>query len=170
MNVGASRPEDAGLYFSWGNVEGVSADDAEAVAAMTEAAYANTHGASINHDLLDDTEDAAIAIMGVNWCMPDDEDIQELIDECDWEWVTINGVNGYRISSKKPGNTNSIFLPTAGQINNGILEDVGRTGSYYSSSIQNGEAWNLSFDQNNAGYAGTTIDKFIGCTIRARLA
>jgi hypothetical protein len=169
MNVGAERPEDAGLYFSWGNIEGVSADDAAAVAAMTEAAYATTPGASINHDLTDAREDAAMAIMGINWCIPDDEDIQELIDECNWEWVTVNGVNGYRITSKQPGNTNSIFLPAVGEISDGTLFENQQCVYWTNKYIDTAEA-QIIFGKENQVAQLSNDERYIGCTIRARLA
>lgn len=170
MNVGASRPEDAGLYFSWGNIVGVSADDATAVAAMTEEAYAYTPGASINRDLTFDTEDAAMAIMGENWCMPDDEDLEELFNECNWEWVTINGVNGYRITSKQPGNTNSIFLPAAGVIADGVLNENNLSGFYWSSKYDStDEAKDCGFVSDRIR-ANELNARYQGFTIRARRA
>lgn len=169
MNVGAERPEDAGLYFSWGNIEGVSADDAAAVASMTQAAYANTHGASINRDLTLATEDAAMAIMGDTWCMPDHDDLQELIDECNWEWVTINGVNGYRVTSKQPGNTNSIFLPAGGQINDGEISDTNLSIEIWTSKYESAsEAYFMNGDSNISEML--TINRYLGLNIRARLA
>lgn len=170
MNVGASRPEDAGLYFSWGNIVGVSADDAAAVAAMTEAAYANTPGASINRDLSFDTEDAAIAIMGENWCMPDDEDLQELFDECDWEWTSVNGVNGYLIKSKAAGNNNSIFLPAAGKIDDGSLSSINIAGLYWSSSYNDSDSAYYAYFNDAAISPVDTENRYYGFCIRARLA
>lgn len=170
MNVGASRPEDAGLYFSWGNVEGVSADDAAAVEAMTEDAYATTTGASVQRDLTFATEDAAMAIMGNTWCMPDDEDLQELFDECDWEWVTVNGVNGYRVKSKQPGNTNSIFLPAAGTISDGELNENNVSGYYWSSKYDSAEEAMACGFVSDRITANQLNARYQGFTIRARLA
>lgn len=170
MNVGASAPWDAGLYFSWGNIVGVSADDAAAVEAMTEAAYAATHGATINRDLTFATEDAAMANMGDNWCMPDQEDLQELIAECNWEWVTINGVNGYRVTSKQSGNTNSIFLPVGGFIADGEIIDSNSSLNYWSSKYVDAETA-IWMDGNSSQIRATNFnERFCGCTIRARLA
>lgn len=44
--------------------------------------------------------------------LPSKLEFRELIDNCDWTWTTRNGVNGYKVTSRK--NDNSIFLPAAG--------------------------------------------------------
>jgi len=49
---------------------------------------------------------------GDNWKVPSKEEVQELIDECEWTWTAQNGVNGYRI---KGPNNNTMFLPAAGE-------------------------------------------------------
>lgn len=48
---------------------------------------------------------------GQKWTMPTKDEYQELIDECEWTWTTINEVNGYSI---KGVNGKTIFLPAAG--------------------------------------------------------
>ena len=64
--------------------------------------------------------------------VPSEEDLQELIDNCDWTWTTQNGVNGYKVTSKKNGN--SIFLPAAG-FRGSMMIGVGSYGNYGSSSV-----------------------------------
>ncbi|MBO7046901.1 MAG: InlB B-repeat-containing protein [Prevotella sp.] len=49
---------------------------------------------------------------GEHWIVPTKEDIQELIDECEWTWTEQNGQNGYSI---KGPNGNTLFLPAAGE-------------------------------------------------------
>ena len=61
--------------------------------------------------------DAATTNWGGEWRMPRQAEFEELInpDNCTWTWTTMNGVKGYRVTSKKPGyEGNSIFLPAAG--------------------------------------------------------
>ena len=72
--------------------------------------------------------DPATANWGNAWSMPTTAQFQELLDECDWEFTG----NGYKVSSKKEGNTNSIFLPAAG--------------------YRYGEQW---YGSGNAGYYAT---------------
>ena len=48
---------------------------------------------------------------GSNWRIPTKDEYQELINECEWSWTSMNGVNGYIIKGK---NGNTVFLPAAG--------------------------------------------------------
>jgi hypothetical protein len=48
------------------------------------------------------------------------------------EWVTVNGVNGRRVTSKANGK--SIFFPAAGCYNSMTLNNRGSNGYYWSSS------------------------------------
>ena len=78
---------------------------------------------------------------GDNWRKPTKEEMQELLDECEWTWTERNGMNGFNI---KGPNGKSIFLPAAGKA--GILgkSQVG-TAAYYLTSSKNGmSTWILS--------------------------
>ena len=68
--------------------------------------------------------------------MPTDAEMTELLTNCTWTWTTQNGVNGYKVTSKKSGYTsNSIFLPAAGYRGNSSLGNAGSYGNYWSSSL-----------------------------------
>lgn len=43
--------------------------------------------------------------------IPTLEQYKELIENCNWEWSPQDGIKGYKVTSKKNGN--SIFLPAA---------------------------------------------------------
>ena len=45
------------------------------------------------------------------WGIPWTLDYEELINYCTWEWITQNGVKGYKVTGP---NGNSIFLPAGG--------------------------------------------------------
>jgi hypothetical protein len=57
---------------------------------------------------LDKIDDAAAAIWGGRWHMPSKDDFEELIRLCDWDWTTIDGIQGAIVIGP---NGNSIFLP-----------------------------------------------------------
>ena len=63
--------------------------------------------------------------------VPTKEEFQELLDKCTWQWTTLNGINGYRVTAR---NGNSIFLPAAGNRDGTDVYGVGSGGSYWSSS------------------------------------
>ena len=79
---------------------------------------------------LQSTNDAAIKEWGNSWRLPTQTELDELKNNCNWEWVTILGVKGYKITSKS--NRNSIFLPS----NDSSVIDGKQTGfgSYWSST------------------------------------
>ena len=56
---------------------------------------------------------------------------------CSWIWMTIDGVNGYKVQSEKSGYTdNWIFLPAAGFRCSDFIDAVGLQGFYWSSSLR----------------------------------
>ena len=67
--------------------------------------------------------------------MPTFDELSELknTNNCTWEWTTQTGVNGYKVTSKRNGN--SIFLPAAGYRLYDDLNNAGSLGKYWSSSL-----------------------------------
>ena len=58
----------------------------------------------------------------------------ELVENCDWEWTTLNDVHGYIVKSRV--NDNSIFLPAAGYRSDEGSYMEGREGSYWSCNLR----------------------------------
>lgn len=82
-----------------------------------------------------------ISSWGNKWTLPSKSDFQELIDECEWTWTTINNVNGYSIKGR---NGNTMFLPAAGKAFAGLpvaIQTPSGLGSklYYSTSTVEGD-------------------------------
>ena len=123
---------------------------------------------------LDLEDDAAYVNWGGDWRMPYVDEILELIDNCTWEWVTLNGVNGYKVISKTNGN--SIFLPTTGSYTHDGLYVQGTEGYYWSSTLSNyslvdiypAGADNLFFFDRNI--VAMDAERSFGRTIRPVLA
>ena len=119
-----------------------------------------------NKLVLEASDDAASVILGGQWRMPTAEERDELLDEkkCHWEYVTVNGVKGARITSKIVGYTDrSIFLPAAGYQMKAIQAADQEAGNYWCSSIctqtqytdapSNACALTFSVTQKMNGYA-----------------
>lgn len=92
--------------------------------------FESTRGATISgipvySIIADANHDPATANWGNNWRMPSNEEVQELIDNCKWEFTG----TGYKVTGS---NGNSIFLPAAG--------------------YRYGDKW---FGNGNAGYYAT---------------
>jgi len=131
-NVGATKPEDYGLYFAWGETKGYAKGESHtfnwsnykwcngSASKMTKYSTSTSYWDSSlgtspdNKTVLDADDDAATANWGSGWQMPSLAQIKELYNSSytTTEWTTMNGVNGRKITSKSNGN--SIFLPAAG--------------------------------------------------------
>lgn len=139
-NVGASSPKDYGDYFAWGETTAKS-NYYWSPLKYCEDSYGkkfskyNTqskYGSVDNKTALERSDDAATANWGSDWCMPTQQQFQELKDNCTWTWITRNGTKGYEVKGK---NGNSIFFPAAGYRYGTDLNDVGSDGNYWSSSL-----------------------------------
>ena len=117
-NVGASKPEEYGGYYAWGETEEKSNYDwstykwcngSEDI--MTKYCTDSSDGTVDNKTVLDPEDDVAHVKWGGSWRMPSLAEQKELFNNCSWTWTTLNGVTGYRVTGP---NGNSIFLPNAG--------------------------------------------------------
>ena len=104
-NVGASRPEDYGNYYAWGEIK-------------TKAVH-NSKTYTLNHDIFkkgDDFSgnpkyDVARAKWGNSWRMHTKNEANELLNKCTWKYIKSSTLAGYEV---KGPNGNVIFLPIAG--------------------------------------------------------
>ena len=149
-NVGANAPEEYGDYFAWG--ETVPKDyydmttykwwhdgyyDAEGhwhdggYTKYCTDGYYGYNGFVDNKTELDPSDDAACAHYP-GGRMPSLEQIQELRDNCTWQWTQRNRVNG-QLGTGPNGNT--IFLPAAGDRLYESLNFVGSNGHYWSRTL-----------------------------------
>lgn len=89
-NVGAETPQDNGLYFSWGNIDGHTADENGNITdgyLFNDSAYATTLGGQYTGSILDADHDAAKVNMRRDWRMPTDEETTELIENTDHYYI-----------------------------------------------------------------------------------
>ena len=98
--------------------------------------------------------------------MPTQDDIQELLDNCDSEMTTLNGVNGRKFTSKINGK--SIFFPAAGGRWNDDLWGVGGSGDYMSSTLEPDDATlsNVYILYFYSGGAYYNYGRWGGCSVR----
>ena len=159
-NVGATKPEEYGDYFAWGETQPKSTYNWSTYkwcngSNNTQTKYNtnSSYGTVDNKTQLELSDDAARANWGGSWRMPTDAELTELRENCTWTCTTQNGVYGYKVTSKKSGYTNkSIFLPAAGYRYNSDLDGAGSSGDYWSSSLNTGypySAYGLYFYSGN---------------------
>ncbi len=158
-NVGASKPEDYGDYFAWGETATKSTYSWDTYKWCNDGDYHkltkyntySSYGTVDNRTVLDPEDDAARANWGGAWRMPTREEMNELYANCTWTWTTQNGVNGRKFTVP---NGESIFLPAAGYYSSGSLYYAGSNGYYWSSSLDTdypGNAYDLNFDSGDVG-------------------
>lgn len=128
-NVGATKPEECGGYFAWGETVEKNDYDWETYA-YCDGDEDSCH--DLGSDIAGTKYDVAHVKWGGNWRMPTFEQIRELLDNCPTEWIEINGVKGCKFSSKINGN--SIFLPAAGRRYVSDLFNAGSYGFYWFST------------------------------------
>lgn len=139
-NVGASKPEEYGDYFAWGETKPKSnyswktykwcnGNNNTQIKYCTDSSYGNVD----NMNVLELIDDAANIHWGGYWRMPTRDELDELRTYCIWIWTTNNNVKGYKVTSKT--NDNSIFMPAAGVRSYSDLLGVGSEGYYWTSSL-----------------------------------
>jgi len=166
-NLGASKPEEYGRYFAWGDVVGQTWDGSKWSGSDFETFPSYKLDAFGN---LKSEYDAAHVILGGKWRMPTKIEQQELISYCTCTWTSnynSTGVAGMIFTSQKDGYTDkSIFLPAAGYGAYSSFYDAGSCGLYWFSTFRGGSyAWSLDFSSYYVG-PGSNSDRFIGLSIR----
>ncbi len=170
MNVGAKNEESAGTFYAWGETVGFNYDGSDghifswasykwcqgSRTTQTKYCTISEYGTVDNKVSLDLTDDAAYINWGDNWRMPTTDEIQELTENTQMVWSTINGVVGYRFISNLNGN--SIFLPAAGCRVSESHYEIG-TDCYY---------WSSSLDENSP-YASSYLRFYVGRVFVASL-
>lgn len=175
FNLGATKPEEYGDYFAWGETE-PKADYSWATykwcmgskntltkyCTRSEYGY---NGFTDEKTVLDPEDDAAHVILGGNWRMPTKEEQDELRNKCSWEWTQVNGVNGQMVTGP---NGNSIFLPAACDPSLVYPEYVDSYGGYWSCSLYTSdpdfESYQILFFPYGTGWSYN--DRFIGFSVR----
>lgn len=155
-NIGADTPEECGDYFAWGETEPkaiyswstykwCNGGEETQIKYCSDSEY-GLNGFTDNKTTLDAEDDAATANWGDAWCMPTKAQLQELGDNCTWNFTsTTNDVRGCKVTGP---NGNSIFLPAAAYRKNDIYGATGIYGYYRSSSLHESypcNSWELFF-------------------------
>ena len=183
-NLGASKPTEYGGYYQWAGTKDVSDTGiyldwsncpyhtgSDSGTGWTMYNTIESYGTVDNKTVLEPEDDVAHIKLGGKCRMPTDAEWSELrnTSNCSWTWTTIDGVNGYKVQSKKSGYTdNWIFLPAAGTRYDTNLYYVGSVGIYWSSSLLYTDypliAWDVDF---NSGYVYRSYrDRCVGLSVR----
>lgn len=194
-NLGASSPEELGDYYAWGELDphyrslnpliwrtdkstGYSIESYSlcngGYRSYTRYCTSSEYGAVDFRTMLGTGptgDDIASILLGGNWRMPTNKEIDELIENCSIETFHVGEIYGARLSSNKPGFTDKwIFFPDSG-----FMADLdyypGSVGIYWSSEVDTEEpakAFCLRTDSPNKERKSYFRDW--GCSIRPVLA
>ena len=164
-NIGAESATDYGYHFAWGYTYGfVYSSSRWEYAAFPSGKTFDSSGFS---DYASHTySDMAKGNWGTGWKVPGKTDFDNLLSECDIEYVT-TGTKCVRFTGRGDYSARSIFLPAAGYGDGSSWGAAGENGFYYSSTEANSEyAYSLYFytseksansDANNKKYCGRSV-------------
>jgi len=162
-NVGASKPEEYGYYFWWGDTVGYTRsggilneygdydgvtwvsstgtqmgsspfDDESCLTMYKDIAALQSAGYIDSTGNLVAAHDAATAHLGAPWRMPTGAEMDALASNCTTTWITTNGVSGRLVTGKGDYANRSIFLPAAGFSHDSSLCHLSLSGDYLSST------------------------------------
>ena len=128
FNVGATKPEEYGDYFAWGETEPKELYDWSTYKwcngsynTLTKYNTDSEYGVVDNKKILESSDDAAYVNWGGNWRMPSVDEWNELLSHCSLKWEERNGVSGVTFVSVQNGN--SLFFPATGvyHYDNGLV-------------------------------------------------
>lgn len=168
-NLGATKPEEHGYCFWWGDAVGYARN----VGTWTGYYYSGvtwvsstgtktsgspfslssscpTHGKNDSElrsagyiDSIGNlvaAHDAATTLLGSPWRMPTDAEFAALLDNCTTTWITTNGIGGRLVKGKGAYADRSIFLPAAGYSYDSYHYYPGSYGHYWSSTPGSGRS------------------------------
>ena len=140
-NVGALSQLDHGDFFAWGETEPKDYYHWSTLKYYETDEYGG-HFTKYNKvvwenpknkDVLEPMDDAATVNWGGGWRTPTKIEMEELKNECNWLWTSIEGTLGFKITSKN--NSSYIFLPVTGAWSYKTYDDRGLTGYYWCSTM-----------------------------------
>lgn len=150
VNVGASKPEEAGGLYGYGD---------------NTLFNISTQAADYNHGDIQSTENDIATMYIPGAFTPNKRLIEELVNNTTQSVEELNGVKGVRFTAD---NGNSIFLPFTGTRNGSETSGAETMGAYWSASMDNVDADHagaLSINENGAKVVSANL--YEGLAIRA---
>lgn len=167
-NLGANSPEEYGDYFSWAEITPKERYREEDYKYIDSEGNYTKYNLIDNKQFLDNIDDAARVIFKGGWRIPSYTNIQELVEECEWEQTT-DPVNGFVVTGT---NGNSIFLPASGWFVGSTLAQRGQSGTIWSNTVagdSDESIFVLHFSQDRT-HSTDLYARHIGLAIRPVLA
>lgn len=148
-NVGALSEIDIGLYFSWGNTDGYTAESGHEFGTRHDyvpnlqlwvGPYSGTPGSTLDQDIVaGGSNDAASIVMGHSFRMPTKEQLEELVNPQNCSSIEVSDYKGSGIAGmlfKSLLNGHTVFFPYGGYIEGSTRHSFGEDANYWSTKIQ----------------------------------
>lgn len=162
-NVGATKSEEYGDYYSWGEIEVPKNNKYYFTTySLCDGTVSSCH--DIGENISGTKYDVAHMKWGGDWCMPTKDDFKELVYNCDYKETTLHGVKGMQFTGP---NGNSIFMPYTGYYWNTENSDAGTEGCYWSATLttSRNHAHEMNFSKDQMLW-DCYINRFAGLTVR----
>lgn len=168
-NLGATKPQEAGLFYQWGDTQGYGSDvtdgkyfawgDPNGSSAYkwcngsdrTLTKYCNyspsgDNGFTDNKTSLDEEDDAVRTALGDGWRMPTISELSEFSDNTHEFVGKLRGIPGYFVFSTKEGYRDKyLFLPKVGNRYEDKYNIDDDALTYYWTSSLNGCTWAMAY-------------------------
>ena len=176
-NLGATKPEEYGDYYAWGETSTkevytwetymycTAVDEEGWVKTLSKYNTDSRYGTPDNLTTLQSSDDVATQKLGNGARMPTETEWRELHSNTTSEWTTENGVYGRKLTAS---NGKSLFFPAAGHRSGSGLRFAGVDGVYWSSSLDAyypDGAWRFGFFSGTQG-VGADLRRY-GFSVRA---
>lgn len=146
-------PTNYGSYYAWGEVK----EHEDLYYSFSNYIHCDGSPQTI-HDLDSDIAgtqfDVAHVKWGGSWVTPSFDQIEELLNNCTYEWTTEGGIEEGKFTGLNGG---TIFLPASGYRCSDYLHNVGKYGHYWQSTQHPSyreNAYFLYFNSGNAHWSG----------------
>lgn len=188
-NVGATRAEDYGWYFAWGETTGyvtanvsptpvqpdqqtykcdfVSVVDGST---RTKGFYEGSYNFPGAADITTASgHDAAYENSGIKWRIPTKAECEALVSNTDMTYTTRNGVKGFLFTGRGGYSRRSIFIPASGWANGAQISNRGLSAMLWTSTSQNNHPYSMELgyyaaganlaSQNDRNHAGVVAEQ-----------
>ena len=180
-NVGADKPEDYGLLFQFGRVDGYKFGDKNNKFRTKDQNKHDTDNEYIpvttsgkvykKYDILDLNDDAAHVNMGGKWKMPTQMQYSEMFNNTTHTVIkdlkNKQKVIGMLFTSKI--NNKRLFVPFAGYWYNGSFEAAGSDACVWSSQVHPSDvnlAYSLTCDSGGYAYINFSYSRSLALSVR----
>lgn len=134
-NLGAAAPGQGGGWYAWGALEEQERYSKSDYVFYTEDGFTKYNEAD-GLEKLQAADDVVKVKLGKKWRMPTMAEVEELVDNCEREWIEVDGVDCLKFTAK---NGKSIIFPGVGDKFSSFEPHPGKVVRVWTSELQKGD-------------------------------